>query len=99
MKRLTPADDELVALVQAPERFASFLPKRRRGARVNASTFYRWSNGEVNGVRLATVQVGGTRCTSLSLLRQFFADCAAASSVPIRKKRAAGKPKGARRAG
>jgi hypothetical protein len=43
-----------------------------RGRHVAVSTLYRWSTVGLRGVRLETIQVGGTRCTSVQALRRFF---------------------------
>ena len=47
------------------------LPRRRKGKRPSVATIYRWSLRGCRGVRLETVQVGGTRCTSLEALQRF----------------------------
>lgn len=49
-----------------------FLPKRRKGARPNVATLYRWAQTGVRGIRLETLMVGGTRCTSMEALQRFF---------------------------
>ncbi len=52
---------------------AARLPRRRRGARPHVTTLYRWAQTGCRGVKLETVQIGGTRCTSLEALDRFFA--------------------------
>ena len=47
------------------------LPKRRSGKRPNVATLYRWHQHGVRGVRLETIMVGCTRCTSLEALQRF----------------------------
>ena len=47
------------------------LPRRRNDRNVHTSTLYRWKDG-LRGVRLETIQVGGTLCTSLEALQRFF---------------------------
>lgn len=65
--------EKLLSLTRAARR----LPRRRAGRKVAASTLYRWSAVGCRGIRLETVQVGGTRCTSLEALGRFFAALAA----------------------
>ena len=60
--------ETLLPLVQA----ADELPRRRRGRKTHISTLYRWSQAGCRGVRLETVQVGATRCTSREALQRFF---------------------------
>jgi len=50
---------------------ADCLPRRRRGRKTAISTFYRWSKG-LNGIRLETIQCGGTKCTTLAAIERFF---------------------------
>lgn len=57
-------------LTEAPRR--NELPTRREGKRIHVSTLYRWSKRGVRGVRLETLQVGGTLCTSIEALQRFF---------------------------
>lgn len=46
--------------------------------RLSRSTGYRWSRHGLRGVVLETVQVGGSRFTSLEALQRFVADLTAA---------------------
>jgi hypothetical protein len=48
------------------------LPRRRAGKKPAIETLYRWSLRGCRGVRLETVQIGGTRCTSREALQRFF---------------------------
>lgn len=48
------------------------LPRRRRGKRPSIETLYRWANPGLHGIKLETIQVGGTLCTSLEALQRFF---------------------------
>jgi hypothetical protein len=50
---------------------AKLLPRLRRGKRPHVSTLYRWANKGIRGVRLETIRVGGTVCTSQDALRRF----------------------------
>ena len=61
--------EELLSLRDA----ASSLPRRRRGRKIHVATLYRWSQRGIRGQRLETIQVGGSRCTSLAALPRFFA--------------------------
>src|SRR3954467_7068933 len=60
--------ETLVTFAQA----ASELPRRRRGRKTHVSTLYRWATVGCRGVRLETIQVGATRCTSREALQRFF---------------------------
>jgi hypothetical protein len=51
---------------------AETIPRRRRGRKTAVSTLHRWATNGVKGVILETLQVGGTRCTSLGALQRFF---------------------------
>lgn len=61
------ASETVVTLTQATHH----LPKRRRGKRPATQTIYRWAQRGCRGVRLETIQVGGTKCTSLEALQRF----------------------------
>jgi hypothetical protein len=61
-------NETLLPLAQAAEE----LPRRRRGRKTNISTLYRWSQAGCRGIRLETIQCGGTRCTSQEALQRFF---------------------------
>lgn len=60
--------EELITLRQA----AGILPRRRRGRKPHISCLYRWTTTGCRGVVLESVQVGGTRCTSVEALHRFF---------------------------
>src|SRR3954451_17851104 len=60
--------ETLLSLAQAAEE----LPRRRRGRKTHVSTLYRWATAGCRGVRLETVQIGATRCTSREALQRFF---------------------------
>ena len=47
------------------------LPPRRRGKRPAVATLYRWASRGLRGVRLETIRVGGTLCTSLEALQRY----------------------------
>lgn len=48
------------------------LPNRRRGKKPHVATLYRWAHQGLRGIRLETIQVGGTLCTSHEALQRFF---------------------------
>lgn len=76
--RFTPAspiDLEADTLLTLKE--AAALPlwgRRRGGKRLHIATICRWASRGVAGVRLATVTVGATRCTTEAACRQFIID-------------------------
>lgn len=59
--------EDVLTLTQA----AQTLPCRRLGRPTHVTTLLRWSKAGIRGVRLETIQVGGTRCTSRQALRRF----------------------------
>ena len=59
--------EQVVTLTQATHH----IPARRKGKKVAVSTPWRWAKKGVRGVRLETLQVGGTRCTSLEAIQRF----------------------------
>ncbi len=59
-------DEEVVSLTDATKH----LPKRRAGKCPHVATLYRWAQQGVRGVKLETIQVGGTLCTSLEALQR-----------------------------
>jgi hypothetical protein len=68
--------ETILTFIQAAEE----LPRRRRGRKTHVSTFYRWADPGCRGVRLETIQVGGTCCTSREALQRFFEALTAARS-------------------
>ena len=58
--------EAVVTLTEA----ARHLPRRRKGKRPAVSTIYRWAQPGVRGIRLETLQVGGTKCTSIEALQR-----------------------------
>ena len=61
------------------------LPRRRRGKRPAVSTLFRWAQKGVRGIRLETLQVGGTKCTSIEALQRFFEALTDIDSPPPRR--------------
>ncbi len=62
-------------------RACDFLPARRAGKRPNVATLYRWAQRGCRGVRLETIRVGGTLCTSLEALQRFCEALTSTSNV------------------
>jgi len=62
--------EEVVSLNEAASHPG--LPRRRRGKKPNVAILYRWAQVGVRGIRLETIQVGATKCTSVEALRRFF---------------------------
>ncbi len=62
------AKDTLLTLAEA----AKMLPRRRRSRKPHVSTLYRWTVSGCRGVILESIQIGGTRATSLEALQRFF---------------------------
>lgn len=60
--------EEVLTLREAAHR----LPRRASGRRLHHATLYRWATDGLRGVRLETIQVGGTLCTSIEALQRFF---------------------------
>ena len=69
--------EELMTLTKATR-----LVPRRRGERLtHVSTLHRWATRGLRGVRLETVQVGGSKCTSREALDRFFSALSQAASA------------------
>jgi hypothetical protein len=62
--------EELIPLTRVPA--LPFVPRRRRGKKLNQATVFRWANPGVRGIRLETIRFGGTLCTTKSALLEFF---------------------------
>ena len=60
--------ETLVTLTEA----CKFLPKRRKGKRPHPATIFSWASIGIRGIRLETIQCGGTKCTSREALQRFF---------------------------
>jgi hypothetical protein len=61
--------EEIHALAKATK----LLPPRRGDRPPHASCLFRWAKNGLRGVRLETIRVGGTLCTSRQALERFFA--------------------------
>ena len=82
--------EAVVTLTEA----ARHLPRRRKGRPCAVSTVFRWAQRGCRGVRLETVRIGGTKCTSLEALQRFCERLSRADSPepprsPARRRRAA----------
>lgn len=76
--------ENVVSLNEASK--LSILPRRRAGRRPHTSTLYRWARRGFAGVKLETIRVGGTLCTSVEALQRFAERLSAAdprASAPI----------------
>ena len=51
---------------------AGHLPRRRMGRRPHVATLYRWTQRGLRGVRLESIQIGGSLCTSVEAMQRFF---------------------------
>lgn len=60
--------EKLISFREAVE----LLPRRRKGRKVHVATLYRWALHGLRGVRLETLQVGGSRATTIEALQRFF---------------------------
>ena len=75
---IDPTKEELLTLNQARS-----LPElRKNGQRPDLATLYRWTGKGVRGVKLATVQVGGSRCTSRQAIATFLTRLTEQSTGP-----------------
>lgn len=67
---IDPKREQLLSLSEAAK--LEWLPCRRHGKRPHVSTLFRWTHLGKDGVRLETIQVAGTLCTSEAALIRFF---------------------------
>ncbi|HEX4145892.1 MAG TPA: DUF1580 domain-containing protein [Pirellulales bacterium] len=77
------ATETLISLADVP----GHLPERRGGKRPSISCIYRWAQRGIRGIRLETLQCGGTKVTSAEALQRFFERLSAVSageSAPAR---------------
>lgn len=70
--------EDVISLAEA----ATLLPRRRAGKKAHVSCIYRWTQQGCRGVRLESIQVGGTRCTSRQALTRFFDKLTVATGLP-----------------
>src|SRR5688572_21386443 len=62
--------EDLIRLADVPN--LKCMPKGKGGKRLVLSTIHRWAIGTKGGVKLETLKVGGTTCTSVEALQRFF---------------------------
>lgn len=73
--------------VVTPAKATEFCPPRRRGAKANCSTIFRWMvhgvkpKGRQEPIKLESICVGNTRCTSVEGLQRFFDALTAAADA------------------
>jgi len=79
------AKEELITLKD----ICQVLPRRRRGRKPAFSTVWRWSLHGVRGVKLETLRVGGTLCTSREAVQRFFEQLSALDDAPPPEQQAA----------
>ena len=65
------ACETLVPLSQCSD--LDTIPLRRTGRPIHLATWHRWASQGLHGVRLETLRVGGTRCTTVAAVQRFFA--------------------------
>ena len=84
---IDPRSESLIPLHDVPE--LPWIPRRRRGRKLHASTVYRWWQRGVRGIRLEAIRVGGTLCTNESSLISYFSQLAEAEeqNLPLDKQR------------
>ncbi len=64
--------DISIETVVSPAGATKHVPRRRADKKCNVATVYRWMQVGVRGIRLESICIGGTRCTSLEALQRFF---------------------------
>jgi hypothetical protein len=62
------AEETVIPLAEVPK----YVPTRRGGKKLHAATAFRWVKDGVRGVKLESLRVGGTLCTSVQALQRFF---------------------------
>jgi hypothetical protein len=68
--------ERVVPLGEVPK--LGIIPRRRKGARLNLRTVYRWATVGLRGVILPSQLVGAQRVTSVEALLRFFEAVSAA---------------------
>ena len=72
--------------VVCPADATKLCPRRRGGKKPDIATAYRWMKDGVRGIRLESIMIGGTRCTSQEALQRFFdALTAQAEGQPVQQ--------------
>jgi hypothetical protein len=62
------AEETTFPLAETPKH----IPPRRGGRKLHQATAFRWAKHGVRGVKLETIRIGGTLCTSVEALQRFF---------------------------
>jgi hypothetical protein len=62
--------EDLIRLSEVPK--LKCMPPGKNGKRIALTTVYRWALGGTGGVKLETLKVGGTLCTTVEALQRFF---------------------------
>jgi hypothetical protein len=62
--------ENLIRLSAVPK--LKCMPTGKDGKRISLATIYRWALGGTGGIKLETLKVGGSLCTSLEALQRFF---------------------------
>ncbi|MGA2065808.1 MAG: DUF1580 domain-containing protein [Thermoguttaceae bacterium] len=83
------AIDITTETVIIPAKATHFCPERRRGVKPNPATIWRWmlqgvkvkGQPESEAIKLESLVVGGTRCTSIEALQRFFDALTAAADA------------------
>jgi hypothetical protein len=76
------AEEQVFPLDDLPKH----VPQRQRGKPLHLSTCYRWAHYGVKGIKLETVRVAGTLCTSVESFQRW---CDALTALDLRKNPAA----------
>ena len=71
-------NEQVLSLTDA----AKILPRRRAGKRPHVATLYRWASRGLRGVKLETIQVGGTLCTSREAVQRFCEQLSESDATP-----------------
>jgi len=53
-------------------KLADAMPCRRKGRKTNVATVYRWTSKGCRGIKLRSIQIGATRCSTIEWLSEFF---------------------------
>jgi hypothetical protein len=81
------AIDITAETVISPAKATHLCPERRRGVRPNVATIYRWMmhgvtpKGRQEPIKLESILIGCTRCTSVEKLQEFFDALTAAADA------------------
>jgi hypothetical protein len=81
---IDPIKEKTFPVKECPGRIAY----QNKGRRVHVSTVWRWITRGLRGVKLETVKIGGTTCTSEEALRRFFAALSAGRQQPATRSNA-----------